>query len=327
MTIRSPLSRPVSPGQYRDRARSVSRSARSRQRPHRSANGPSASTRPIGYKPRMAVDRGQAARAGADPPAIALPRSSGVLLHITSLPGGRLGAPAYEMVDWLAAAGPDVVADAAARAAGPGPLAVQGELRVRGLAGPARRASRPRVAGGDQRLPRAQRVLDRGLGALRGHGAIADQVRFEREWTALRSYAQERGVRLMGDIAIYVAPDSVDHRAHPETVPGRACRRRAAGPVLRRRASCGATPCMTGRRCASEGYRWWVERLRRSLGMFDLVRIDHFRGFVAYWAVPEGDRTRWAAAGAGAPDTRCSTPSGASCRWHSRCRSSRRISA
>ena len=56
-------------------------------------------------------------------------------------------------------------------------------------------------------------------------------------------------------------------------------------------ASTGATRSTTGARCATTGYRWWVERFRRTLELVDAVRIDHFRGFVAYWSVPEQHRT------------------------------------
>ena len=80
------------------------------------------------------------------------------------------------------------------------------------LAEPGRAGERGRGRG----VPRARGVLDRRLGALRGRGAVEDQVRFDREWGALRAHAAERGVRLIGDIPIYVAPESADHVAHPE---------------------------------------------------------------------------------------------------------------
>ena len=114
-------------------------------------------------------------------------------------------------------------------------------------------------------------------------------MRFEREWTALRAYALERGVRLIGDVAIYVSPGSADHRAHPELF--------ADGYVAGAPPDAYATegqlwgnPLYDWPALQRRGYRWWVERVRRTLELFDLARIDHFRGFVAYWAVPEGAR-------------------------------------
>ena len=81
-----------------------------------------------------------------------------------------------------------------------------------------------------------------------GRGALEDQVRFDREWSALRAYAAERGVRLVGDVPIYVAPGGADHRTWPELFrPG--CRpgcRRTPSP---RRASSGGTRSSTGPHC------------------------------------------------------------------------------
>ena len=147
---------------------------------------------------------------------IELPRSSGVQLHITSLPGGRLGPEAYRFIDWLAAAG-------------------QTWWQVLPLGPPDRHRSPYKARSafaawpgllGDGRAPvSAAEVSDfRSREAywavdwerFSPRGALADQVRFAREWDALRVYGAERGVRLYGDVAIYVAPGSADHRAHPE---------------------------------------------------------------------------------------------------------------
>ena len=224
-------------------------------------------------------------------------RSSGVQLHPTSLPGGRLGAEAFAFVDWLAAAGqswwqmlplgpPDRYGSpyraSSAFAASPSLLADP--------AAP--------VSATEERDFRARHTFwladwERFAGSRR---ALHDQVRFEREWTALRAYAAARGVRLIGDVPIYVAAGGADHRAHPELFqPGA-----VAGVPPDRYSNRGQLwgnplydwPAMRRRR-----YRWWTERLRRTFELFDLARIDHFRGFVAYWSVPEGApdarRGRW----------------------------------
>ena len=217
-------------------------------------------------------------------------RSSGVQLHITSLPSGRLGPDARAFVDWLAAAG-------------------QSWWQVLPLNPPDRHRSPYKAASafaawpGLLEDPRAE-VSDEEIAAFRerhgywaadwaayagGRRALADQVRFEREWGALRAYALQRGVRLYGDVPIYVAPESADHRAHPELfrddvvagVPPDAYAEKGqlwGNPVY-------DWPALRRRR-----YRWWVERLRRTFELFDLARIDHFRGFAAYWAVPKGAR-------------------------------------
>ena len=97
-----------------------------------------------------------------------------------------------------------------------------------------------------------------------GGGAIADQVRFEREWGALRAYAAERGVRILGDIAIYVAPDSVDHRSHPELFQEGAV---AGAPpdAFTDDGQLWGNPLYDWPAMQRRGYRWWIERLRRTL--------------------------------------------------------------
>ncbi|HEY1596566.1 MAG TPA: 4-alpha-glucanotransferase [Thermoleophilaceae bacterium] len=218
-----------------------------------------------------------------------LPRSSGVQLHPTSLPGGRLGGEARRFVDWLAAAG-------------------QSWWQVLPLGPPDRHHSpykaRSAFAAWPGLLgdPRARVTKDEELDfrerqaywigdweRLSGRGAVADQVRFEREWSALRTYAAERGVRLFGDMPIYVAEGSADHRAHPElfqtgVVAG------APPDAYTQLGQLWGNPLYDWPALRRRGYRWWVERLRRGFEQFDLIRIDHFRGFTAYWSVPEGAR-------------------------------------
>jgi 4-alpha-glucanotransferase len=129
-----------------------------------------------------------------------------------------------------------------------------------------------------------------------GPGALEDQVRFEREWRELRAYAAARGVRLIGDIPIYVAGGSADHLSHPELflhglVSGVPPDDFSATGQL------WGNPLYDWPKLRRTGYAWWTERFRRVLQLVDLIRVDHFRGFVAYWAVPEGSATalhgRW----------------------------------
>ncbi len=225
-----------------------------------------------------------------------LPRSSGVQLHITSLPGGRLGPEAYKFVDWLERAGqswwqmlplgpPDRWGSPykarSAFAAWPGLLA-------------APRARVSRAAVDEFREREAYWIGD--WERFAGPGAIEDQVRFDREWAAVRSYAADRGIRLLGDVAIYVAPGSADHRTHPELFQ----RGAVAGVPPDSYSDSGqlwGNPLYDWSALRRDRYRWWVERLRRTLELFDVARLDHFRGFVSYWAVPAGSSTalpgRW----------------------------------
>ena len=213
-----------------------------------------------------------------------LTRSVGVNLHPTSLAGGRLGAEAYAFVDWLAAAGarfwqilplnpPDhhgsPYASASAFAASPGLLA----------------DPEARVEPSELRRFEAENaywIAD--WMAFAGGDALAEQVRFEREWSALRAYASSRGVRLVGDVPIYVAADSCDHLAHSSSScpaiswPARRRTLERDGPEM------GQSALRLGGD-GSRRYRWWTERMRRTLGLVDVFRIDHFRGFAEFWAV------------------------------------------
>jgi 4-alpha-glucanotransferase len=219
-------------------------------------------------------------------------RSLGIQLHPTSLPGGRLGPEAFAFVDWLAAAGaawwqilplnpPD---EFGSPYASPSAFAAWSGL----LCEP------------DNAVPRseAQAFRERHASwiddwvAFAGDDALADQVRFDREWRALREYAGRRGVRLIGDIPIYVAVDGCDHRAHPELFqPVTEVVAGAPPDDLSEDGQLWGNPLYDWAANAKDGYRWWIARMRRALELADMVRIDHFRGFAGYWVVPADDDT------------------------------------
>jgi len=128
------------------------------------------------------------------------------------------------------------------------------------------------------------------------------QFEFFRQWEQLKSYCQKRHIRIMGDIPIYVAHDSSDVWAHPDlfqlhdhglptVVSG------VPPDYFSVTGQLWGNPIYRWDALAANGYRWWIERLRASLNLFDMVRLDHFRGFEAYWEIPAGDTTaangRW----------------------------------
>ena len=214
-------------------------------------------------------------------------RSAGVQLHPTSLPGGRLGDDAYRFVDWLVAAGqswwqmlplgpPD-------RARSPY-KAKSAFAAWRGL------LADPGAPVSDDEIEAFRERESFWIGGWEavagGRRAVADQVRFDREWGALRAYARERGVGLIGDVPIYVAPGSADHLAWPELFRGGEV---AGAPpdALSASGQLWGNPLYDWPALQRRRYAWWTERLRRTFALFDVTRIDHFRGFVAYWAVPE----------------------------------------
>ncbi len=224
-----------------------------------------------------------------------LERASGILLHPTSLPNGVLDHHAFAFVDWLAAAGQSwwqVL-----------PLGPPEGLTGSPYMSPSAFAGSPAILA-DPTAPVTHAEAE-AFSARNAYwlddwlaygGTVDDQVRFEREWQALRAYAAERGVRLFGDMPIYVAHDGADHRAHPELFQTGA----VAGVPPDLFAPTGqlwGNPLYDWTAMRAEGYRWWIERFRRAFELVDLTRVDHFRGFVSYWAVPEGEPTaehgRW----------------------------------
>jgi len=128
------------------------------------------------------------------------------------------------------------------------------------------------------------------------------QWAFFRQWAALRDYAHGKGVKVIGDAPIFIAYQSaevwarqdlfeLDDRGQPTVVAGvppdyfSATGQRWGNPLYRWSAH------------AAEGYAWWVQRVRRTLDLVDIVRIDHFRGFADYWEIPASEPTavngRW----------------------------------
>jgi 4-alpha-glucanotransferase len=214
-------------------------------------------------------------------------RSSGVLLHLTSLPGGRLGPEACEFVDWLEAAGQSwwqVLPLGPPDAFGSPYTSSSAFAAWRGLlADPEADVADAEVENFRSRHEYWARDWER----YSGPAATADQVRFEREWLGLRRYAAERGVSLIGDIPIYVAEESADVAAHPELF-AKGLVAGAAPDVSHPEGQLWGQPVYDWKQMRQEGFHWWIERFRRTLELVDVARIDHFRGFVAYWAVPAG---------------------------------------
>jgi 4-alpha-glucanotransferase len=283
---------------------------------------------------------------------VRFPRSSGILLHPTSLPGpygiGELGSEAYRFADFLHSAGQTVWQVLPLGPTGYGdspyqsfsafagnPLLIStdslidsGYLNVGDLAGRPE-FPRERVDYGwviHWKYPLLARAAERFYSNGRERtdfdifrenqaGWLDDYVRFMaskqpygedtqrfwqfeffRQWGRLRAYARARGIRIMGDLPIYVAGDSADVASHPQLFQ----LDEAGKPI----AVAGVPPdyfSATGQLWGNplyrwdvmkkSGYRWWIDRFRHSLELVDFMRLDHFRGFEGYWAVPAAEKT------------------------------------
>ncbi len=122
------------------------------------------------------------------------------------------------------------------------------------------------------------------------------QFYFFEQWTALKSYANERGIKIIGDIPIFVAPDSVDVWANrqlfhlddngqPTVVAG------VPPDYFSETGQLWGNPLYNWDKMQANGFKWWLSRITSTLQLVDIIRIDHFRGFAAYWEVPAGEKT------------------------------------
>ena len=299
-------------------------------------------------------------------------RATGILLHLTSLPGADLGEDAYRFVDFLAEAGQSIWQMLPVGPPGPrnSPYAARSAfagdpllLSMTGLAdeGYLDRVPPPPSPGGSSQvdfearraykepLLRAafERFVERGhseelagfevsrpwlhiyavFSALRDHhdqpwwtweehlrtaaGAEAAaatalaaeidyhkflQLCFTRHWERLRTYAHARGIRLWGDLPIFVDRDSadvwanqhlykLDQDGNPTVVSG------VPPDAFSDTGQRWGNPVYDWQAMERDGYRWWIERLRTTFERFDAVRIDHFRGFEAAWEIAAHEET------------------------------------
>ena len=151
---------------------------------------------------------------------------------------------------------------------------------------------------------RKQKALDKARERLADE---VEQVRFEqylffRQWMALKHYANERGVQLFGDLPIFVAHDSadvwaqrkyffLDERGQPEVIAG------VPPDYFSETGQRWGNPLYRWEVMQEDNFYWWRQRIHTQRELFDLVRIDHFRGFQAYWEIPAHEETaingRW----------------------------------
>lgn len=122
------------------------------------------------------------------------------------------------------------------------------------------------------------------------------QYEFARQWKRLKAYANDKGVRIVGDIPIYVAMDSADVWANPEMflLDSELHPIDVAGcppDYFSETGQLWGNPVYNWEEHRRDGYRWWLSRISAALSRYDIVRIDHFRGFESFWAVPAEDET------------------------------------
>ena len=117
------------------------------------------------------------------------------------------------------------------------------------------------------------------------------QWQFFAQWARLKAYANARGIEIVGDMPIFVAPHSADVWAHPNlfVLDKQGHPDVVAGVPPDKFSDAGqrwGNPLYQWPTHAADGYQWWVKRMRHALALYDMVRIDHFRGFESYWEIP-----------------------------------------
>ena len=122
------------------------------------------------------------------------------------------------------------------------------------------------------------------------------QFTFYKQWFNLKKYANEKGIKIIGDIPIYVAPDSadvfansnlfmLDENGNPTLVAG------CPPDEFTKNGQLWGNPIYNWDEMKVDGYKWWKERLKFSFTLYDIVRIDHFRGFESFYAIPFSEKT------------------------------------
>jgi len=122
-----------------------------------------------------------------------------------------------------------------------------------------------------------------------------EQYLFFKQWYALKRYSQQKGIRLVGDIPIYVNYDSADVWTNPKIFKlDRYLKPKFVSGVppdyFSKTGQRWGNPVYDWKRLRQKGYAWWIERTEHNIELFDYVRIDHFRGFASYWQIPECEK-------------------------------------
>ena len=123
------------------------------------------------------------------------------------------------------------------------------------------------------------------------------QYIFFRQWAALRHYANEHGINIIGDMPIYIAADSADAWAGREMLDKYSCMAGCPPDYFSPTGQLWGNPVYDWDALKKTGYAWWIKRIAHQIALFDFLRVDHFRAFESYYEIPEGAETaekgRW----------------------------------
>ncbi len=259
------------------------------------------------------------------PKTLELPRSAGILCHVSSLPSGRLDDSAEQFIDYLASAGQKVwqilplnPVDERGNSPYSSPAVFAGNPALCGPARPIDPAAYETFCRDEafwlddfalytvlkerfdglpwQQWPEPARTR-RDLSPWTDESALewikGQQFLFWTRWQEVKDYANEKGISIVGDIPLYVDKDSADAWAHPEAFlldeAGMPLAVAGVPPdYFNKDGQHWGNPLYDWEAMEKDGYRWWTERISCAMKRFDYVRLDHFRSFSAFYAIPPG---------------------------------------
>lgn len=256
-------------------------------------------------------------------------RSAGVIAHISSIPGGKLGKPARDFVDYIITLGFSVWQVLPLNPAGKGGSPYSSYAAFAGEAGFINENEIPDEEGYEDFIRAnsywltdyiAYCVIKEAQGGkpwtewpaelrdgksidilmslspeqeARANALCREQYYFHRQWEELRSYANTRGVKILGDLPMFMSEDSADVWANKDIFlmdeDGRLRVHAGVPPdVFSGEGQDWGNPLYDWDELKRTGYSWWMKRLHQCAERFDILRIDHFRGISEYYAIPEG---------------------------------------
>lgn len=237
-------------------------------------------------------------------------RRAGILCHISSIPGGTLGKPAREFVDWLASMNIKVWQILPINPTGIGDCPYNSYSAFAGNTDFINRDELPvDISSVDDFYSKNSYWLDDYINYLidklkldterivnfqeKRKELILDQYYFDVQWKSLKKYANDRGIKIMGDLPIFVSSDSADVHGNREIF--------LLDSDGHLKVNAGVPPddfsvdgqnwglaLYDWKALKESNYDWWIKRIRQCSERFDIIRLDHFRGFSEYYAIPDG---------------------------------------
>ncbi len=240
-------------------------------------------------------------------------RRAGIICHISSLPGGTLGKPARDFVDWLAEIGIKVWQILPLNPCGEGNCPYNTYSAFAGNNAFINRNELPYEMSGlrafcdknsfwlndyvqyviDTEIKADSKNANRKIDEWKSR-LINDQYYFYVQWKDLKDYANSKGIQLMGDLPMYVGANSSDFEFNKELfqVDGEGNLSAHAGvpaDYFNPDGQDWGMPLYNWVEMENDGYKWWINRFKQCAERYDIVRIDHFRGFSEYFMVPNGE--------------------------------------